>query len=208
MNKSKAVVLTMNCARPPAIGSLDRCCCAEEFCVLGAADTTPLDDSYCLAPVDLCMENKWALWCFFGGILLAMISVVLLVNSVALHHKVRTPKTIVVGLTRGIYNLNALENICHLIILSKTGSTKPVAYIHAHAVSSTYSRCFQVHACRQELFSGLYVDRFTALYIRGRLCVTSTNLEHSYFSIICPADTTMIVFLGLPCRPLTRPKRR
>lgn len=110
----------MNCARPPAIGSLDRCCCAEEFCVLGAADTTPLDDSYCLAPVDLCMENKWALWCFFGGILLAMISVVLLVNSVALHHKVRTPTTIVVGLTRGIYNLNTLENICHLIILSKT----------------------------------------------------------------------------------------
>eukprot|EP00752_Nemacystus_decipiens_P008127 g7267.t1 len=54
---------------------------------MGAADTTPLDDSYCLAPADLCMENKWALWCFFGGILLAMISVVLLVNSVALHHK-------------------------------------------------------------------------------------------------------------------------
>eukprot|EP00903_Cladosiphon_okamuranus_P012139 g11388.t1 len=69
----------------PAVATI--CCCAEEFCVLGAADTSPLDDSFCLAPVDLCMENKWALWCFFGGILLAMISVVLLVNSVALHHK-------------------------------------------------------------------------------------------------------------------------
>ncbi len=65
-----------------------RCCCAEEFCVLGAGDTSPLDDSYCLNPLDFCMETKWTLWCYFAGILLAMVSIVLLVNSVALHHKV------------------------------------------------------------------------------------------------------------------------
>lgn len=55
---------------------------------MGAADTSPLDDSYCLNPLDFCMETKWTLWCFFSGILLAMVSIVLLVNSVALHHKV------------------------------------------------------------------------------------------------------------------------
>lgn len=79
--------------------AFDRCCCAEEFCVMGAADTTPLDDSFCLAPADLCMENKWTLWCFFGGILLAMISIVLLVNSVALHHKVHKERN-----ARGLVN--------------------------------------------------------------------------------------------------------
>lgn len=55
---------------------------------MGAADTSALDDNFCYAPRELCMENKWTLWLFYGGILLAMISIVLLVNSVALHHKV------------------------------------------------------------------------------------------------------------------------
>lgn len=57
---------------------------------MGAADTSPLDDSYCITPLELCMETKWSLWCYFGGILLAMISIVLVINSVALHHKVCT----------------------------------------------------------------------------------------------------------------------
>lgn len=55
---------------------------------MGAADITALDDSFCHANLDLCMETEWSLWCFYGGILLAMVSIVLLVNSVALHHKV------------------------------------------------------------------------------------------------------------------------
>lgn len=57
---------------------------------MGAADTSPLDDSYCITPLEMCMETKWSLWCYFGGILLAMISIVLVINSVALHHKVHT----------------------------------------------------------------------------------------------------------------------
>ncbi|CAM9107022.1 unnamed protein product [Ectocarpus sp. 4 AP-2014] len=69
----------------PAVATI--CCCAEELCVLGAADISPLDDSFCHTTLELCMETKWSLWCYYGGILLAMTSIVLLVNSVALHHK-------------------------------------------------------------------------------------------------------------------------
>lgn len=55
---------------------------------MGAADTTALDDSFCRVPLELCMETRWSLWCYYVGILLAMIAIVLLVNSVALHNKV------------------------------------------------------------------------------------------------------------------------
>lgn len=59
---------------------------------MGAADTSALDDNFCYVSRGLCMETKWSLWCFYGGILLAMISIVLLINGVALHHKVRTDR--------------------------------------------------------------------------------------------------------------------
>lgn len=58
---------------------------------MGAADTTALDDSFCKVPLELCMKTRWSLWCYYVGILLAMIAIVLLVNSVALHNKVRSP---------------------------------------------------------------------------------------------------------------------
>lgn len=159
-----AVFLTINCTPPPAIGLLDRCCCAEEFCVLGAADTTPLDDSFCLAPVDLCMKNKWALWCFFGGILLAMISIVLLVNSVALHHKVRTPKTTTYILLH-ISNLNTLEK----------EHEKNVAYLHAHAVNFTFP--LFVSLC---LSTGMFLG-----VVHESLCVTLPNADQPCFFILC-----------------------
>lgn len=65
-----------------------RCCCAPDVCVMGAADTSALDDNFCRVPLELCMETRWSLWCYYLGILLAMIAIVLLVNSIALHNKV------------------------------------------------------------------------------------------------------------------------
>ncbi|CAM9396258.1 unnamed protein product, partial [Pylaiella littoralis] len=80
-----ATFLVGSFAMLPAVATI--CCCAEDLCVMGAADTSPLNDGYCLTPLEMCMETKWSLWCYFGGILLAMISIVLVTNSAALHHK-------------------------------------------------------------------------------------------------------------------------
>ncbi|CAM9409764.1 unnamed protein product, partial [Ectocarpus fasciculatus] len=80
-----ATFLMGSFAMLPAVATI--CCCAEGLCVLGAADISPLDDSFCHTTLEFCMETKWSLWCYYGGILLAMTSIVLLVNSVALHHK-------------------------------------------------------------------------------------------------------------------------
>lgn len=65
-----------------------RCCCAPELCTVAAADVTALDIQFCYVPLDLCMTTPWPLWCFYGGILLAMVAMVLLVNSVSFHRVV------------------------------------------------------------------------------------------------------------------------
>lgn len=88
--KSSTVTMSTSCATTNPVDLAGRCCCAEELCVLGAADISPLDDNFCHTTLELCMETKWSLWCYYGGILLAMTSIVLLVNSIALHHKVRS----------------------------------------------------------------------------------------------------------------------
>ncbi|CAB1101287.1 unnamed protein product [Ectocarpus sp. CCAP 1310/34] len=92
---TSSFTMSTSCATANPVDLGGRCCCAEELCVLGAADISPLDDSFCYTTLELCMETKWSLWCYYGGILLAMTSIVLLVNSVALHHKVLGRKEIV-----------------------------------------------------------------------------------------------------------------
>lgn len=79
---------------------------------MGAADTTALDDSFCKVPLELCMKTRWSLWCYYVGILLAMVAIVLLVNSVALHNKVRSTKP----LTAAVYT-TTYQKVSYLLYL-------------------------------------------------------------------------------------------